>query len=264
MIVLVALLVCLIPTTIGGAAVGDRHRRAWTGSCSATCSRCRAAPSRPPATSTRCCSTRPARSRSATGRPPSSSRRPASPREAGRRRAALRSLADETPEGRSIVVLAKERYGLREPELDGRGLRPVHRPDPDERRRPRRPPASARARPTRSDGGSRNSGGTVPEEIDTSSPAIAAQGGTPLVVAEDTARVLGVIQLKDIVKHGMRRALRRAAPDGHPHRHDHRRQPAHREAIAAEAGVDDFLAEATPEDKMALIRRSRRAASSSR
>ena len=88
---------------------------------------------------------------------------------------------------------------------------------------------------------------------------ISGTGGTPLVVAEqdaDAARVLGVIHLKDIVKARHARAVRRAARDGHPHGDDHRRQPADRRRRSpTEAGVDDFLAEATPEDKMALIRK---------
>ena len=108
----IALLVALIPTTIGAllSAIGiagmDRLVRRNVLALSG-------APSRPRATSTSCCSTRPGRSRSATARPPSSSRCPASTRPSWPRRAQLSSLADETPEGRSIVVLAKQ-YGLRE------------------------------------------------------------------------------------------------------------------------------------------------------
>ena len=134
------------------AAVGHRHRRAWTGWCSATCWRCPAARSRRPATSTRCCSTRPAPSPSATGRPPSScpvARRRR--RRARRRRPARPAWPTRRPEGRSIVVLAKTEYGLRERapgELGRRDFVAVHRPDPDERRRPRRRRGrSARAPP---------------------------------------------------------------------------------------------------------------------
>ena len=125
---------------------------AWTGWCSTTCWRCPAAPSRPPATSTRCCSTRPARSRSATGRRPSSSRCRASPSGELADAAQLASLADETPEGRSIVVLAKEKYGLRGRELRRHGARRSCR---SPRRRACRASTStaarsARAPPTRS------------------------------------------------------------------------------------------------------------------
>ena len=91
------------------------------------------------------------------------------------------------------------------------------------------------------------------------STASARSGGTPLVgrpSGGQAPRVLGVVHLKDVVKDGHPGALRRAAPHGHPHGHDHRRQrAARRRAIADEAGVDDVLAEATPEDKLALIRR---------
>ena len=109
---LVALLVCLIPTTIGAllSAIGiagmDRLVQRNVLAHVAV------ARSRRPATARRCCSTRPARSRSATGRRPSSCRCPASPSASSADAAQLSSLADETPEGRSIVVLAKERYGL--------------------------------------------------------------------------------------------------------------------------------------------------------
>ena len=101
-------------------------------------------------------------------------------------------------------------------------------------------------------------GGTVPEAMDTIAHGIASEGGTPLTVAESAtavARVLGVIQLKDIVKQGMRErfdelrlmGIRTVMITGD--------NPLTAAAIAAEAGVDDFLAEATPEDKMALIKR---------
>ena len=130
------------------AAVARSASPAWTASCAATCSRCRAARSRPPATSTCCCSTRPARSRSATARRPRSSRCPASTEAELAEAAQLASLADETPEGRSIVVLAKQ-YGIREHELgrSERALRPVHRADAHERRRlQRHAPAQGRRR----------------------------------------------------------------------------------------------------------------------
>jgi K+-transporting ATPase ATPase B chain len=92
-------------------------------------------------------------------------------------------------------------------------------------------------------------GQRYPAEVARSVDDMARRGSTPLVVA-DQGRVMGVVELKDIVKGGIRNALCRTAPHGHQDRHDHRRQPLTAAAIAAEAGVDDFLAEATPEDKL--------------
>ncbi len=167
--------------------------------------------------------------------------------------AQITSLADETPEGRSIVVLAKERYGLRGRDLEGAEFVPFT--------------AQTRMSGVNIDGrqlrkGAADSirrwveeqGGEVPEEIETIVAGISVQGGTPLTVAED-GRALGVIYLKDIVKEGMRQRfdeLRRMGIRTVMITGDN---PRTAEAIANEAGVDDFLAEATPEDKMALIRR---------
>jgi len=166
--------------------------------------------------------------------------------------AQLTSLADETPEGRSIVVLAKQ-YGIRE-----------HHFDPSASFVPFT--AQTRMSGLNFDGrefrkGAADSvrtwveerGGTVSEEVDTIVAGIAVQGGTPLTVAEG-GRVLGAIYLKDIVKEGMRQRfgeLRRMGIRTVMITGDN---PRTAQAIAAEAGVDDFLAEATPEDKMALIR----------
>ena len=177
--------------------------------------------------------------------------------------AQLSSLADETPEGRSIVVLAKDRYGLRERELVGAELVAVHGADPHERCRLRRTGRSARARPTRYGAGSRSTAASCPPELGEAVDSISAQGGTPLVVAEtrgtngstQPARALGVIYLKDIVKPGIserfadlrRMGIRTVMITG-----DNPRTAA---VIAQEAGVDDFLAEATPEDKMELIKK---------
>src|SRR5258708_767332 len=169
--------------------------------------------------------------------------------------AQLSSLADETPEGRSIVVLAKEQYSLRGRELASHEAVFV--------------PFTAQTRMSgvTLDGreirkGSVDAivkylnqfGTSLPREIQASVEQIARSGGTPLVVAENQ-RALGVIYLKDIVKGGIRE------------RFDQRRamgiktvmltgdNPLTAAAIAREAGVDDFLAEATPKDKMDLIRR---------
>ena len=166
--------------------------------------------------------------------------------------AQLTSLADETPEGRSIVVLAKERYGLRGRELVGAefvaftaqtrmsGLNV-------EGRELRKGAADSVRRWVEERGGS------VSEEVDTIVAGIAVQGGTPLTVAEDR-RVLGVIYLKDIVKEGMRQRFDELRTMGIRTVMITGDNPRTAQAIASEAGVDDYLAEATPEDKMALIR----------
>jgi K+-transporting ATPase ATPase B chain len=168
--------------------------------------------------------------------------------------AQLSSLADETPEGRSIVVLAKDRYGLRGRELSELDANFI--------------PFSATTRMSGVDLDGRHlrkgaadaikryvteQGGHVPERLDAEVDKIARVGGTPLVVAQDNF-VLGVIHLKDIVKGGMgerfdelrKMGIRTVMITG-----DNRVTAA---VIAQEAGVDDFLAEATPEAKMALIK----------
>ena len=168
--------------------------------------------------------------------------------------AQLASLADETPEGRSIVVLAKERYGLREQQLSAVDASFV--------------PFSATTRMSGVDmNGNKlrkgaadavkrfveEQGGRSPAGLDEQVDRIARQGGTPLVVAQDNY-VLGVIHLKDIVKGGMRERfdeLRRMGITTVMITGDNRVTAA---VIADEAGVDDFLAEATPEAKMALIK----------
>ncbi|WP_406295752.1 potassium-transporting ATPase subunit KdpB [Streptomyces sp. NBC_00624] len=180
----------------------------------------------------------------------------------------LSSIADETPEGRSIVVLAKQEYALRgrsEGELAQAQFVPftaqsrmsgVDLNDPQESRFLRKGAATAVMRWVRENGG--HSTAEVGGIVD----GISASGGTPLVVGEvirhgdaPGARVLGVIHLKDVVKEGMRERfdeLRRMGIKTVMITGDN---PLTARAIAQEAGVDDFLAEATPEDKMALIRR---------
>jgi len=168
--------------------------------------------------------------------------------------AQLASLADETPEGRSIVVLAKERYGLRERDVHALGARFV--------------PFSAHTRMSGVDFDGRQirkgaadaiesyvtaGGGSFPVPVRQRVEAIAREGATPLVVA-DGARVMGVIQLKDVVKGGIRERfaeLRRMGIKTVMITGDNQLTAA---AIAAEAGVDDFLAQATPEAKLTLIR----------
>ena len=178
--------------------------------------------------------------------------------------AQLSSLADETPEGRSIVVYAKQAYGLRERspgelsqahwveftattrmsgvDLDGRQLR--------------KGAASSVAKWIR------DQGGTIPDVLGEIVDGISAAGGTPLVVgvvsngdAGKKADVLGVIHLKDVVKHGMRARFDEMRKMGIRTVMITGDNPLTARAIADEAGVDDFLAEATPEDKMMLIKR---------
>ncbi|GLV80135.1 potassium-transporting ATPase subunit KdpB [Streptomyces hygroscopicus] len=174
--------------------------------------------------------------------------------------AQLSSLADETPEGRSVVVLAKQRHGLRardEGELGHAGFVPFTA-------QTRMSGVDIHGRQIRKGAASAviawvtEHGGRPGEEADAVVDRVADAGGTPLVVAErtgTTARVLGVIELKDVVKKGMRErfgALRRMGIRTVMITGDNPRTAA---AIAEESGVDGFLAEATPEDKMALIRR---------
>ncbi|TWV43516.1 potassium-transporting ATPase subunit KdpB [Streptomyces misionensis] len=174
--------------------------------------------------------------------------------------AQLSSLADETPEGRSVVVLAKERYGLRERhrgelanaewiaftaqtrmsgvDVDGREVR-------------KGAAASVIA-------WVKEQGGDAGADADRIADRISEAGGTPLLVAvrdERGARVLGVIHLKDVVKEGMRERFEELRRMGIKTVMITGDNPLTAKAIAREAGVDDFLAEATPEDKMALIKR---------
>ena len=168
--------------------------------------------------------------------------------------ALLSSLADETPEGRSIVTFAEEHYGLdaaRDPE---RGARAVHRADPHERRRLRRPLDPQGRGRLRAPLGRRSRAATCPTSSRRSStasrPRAARRSSSP-----NGTRVLGVIYLKDIVKQGMRERFDELRAMGIRTVMITGDNPRTAAAIAAEAGVDDFLAEATPEDKMALIKR---------
>ena len=169
--------------------------------------------------------------------------------------AQLASLADETPEGRSIVVLAKEKFGIRGREFaSARGdLRPVLGAHPHVRHRLRRAPdPQGRVRRHRAPG--ERSGATACRpEIKAQVERIAREGGTPLAVAEN-GRVLGVVHLKDIVKGGIRDRFAHLRAMGIKTVMITGDNPLTAAAIAAEAGVDDFMAEATPEDKLKLIR----------
>jgi K+-transporting ATPase ATPase B chain len=168
--------------------------------------------------------------------------------------AQLASLSDETPEGRSIVVLAKEQFGLRERDIESLGAHFV--------------PFTAQTRMSGVDLNGRQirkgaddvieafvnaAGGQFPVDVRQAVDKVAREGGTPLVVA-DSGQVLGVVHLKDIVKGGIterfaelrRMGIRTVMITGD--------NPLTAAAIAAEAGVDDFLAQATPEAKLKLIR----------
>ncbi|MEU6717448.1 potassium-transporting ATPase subunit KdpB [Nonomuraea sp. NPDC046802] len=170
--------------------------------------------------------------------------------------AQLSSLTDETPEGRSIVVFAKQRYGLRERQpgelahaewvpftaqtrMSGVNL---------DSREVRKGAATAVMKWVR------DAGGHPTDEVGHLVDGISASGGTPLVVAEK-GRVLGVIHLKDVVKAGMRERFDEMRRMGIRTVMITGDNPLTARAIADEAGVDDFLAEATPEDKLSLIRR---------
>ena len=167
--------------------------------------------------------------------------------------AQLASLADETPEGRSIVVLAKDRFGIRERQLTGphqfipftaqtrmSGL------DVDGREI-RKGAAEAVKRWVL------DKGGTIPPDLDEMVEKISRSGATPLAVADGT-RILGVIELKDVVKTGIREKFAQMRQMGIRTVMITGDNPLTAAAIAQEAGVDDFLAEATPEAKMALIK----------
>jgi len=167
--------------------------------------------------------------------------------------AQLSSLADETPEGRSIVVLAKERYRLRGREVAEPGTHFIK--------------FSAQTRMSGCDIGGRSVrkgavdavaayvkslGGTVPAELDAIAGRIGDAGGTPLAVS-DGARVLGIVHLKDVVKGGIKERFDRFRAMGIRTVMITGDNPRTAAAIAREAGVDDFLAEATPEAKLRLI-----------
>ncbi len=167
--------------------------------------------------------------------------------------AQLASLADETPEGRSIVVLAKERFNIRERQLEG---------DHEF------VPFTAQTRMSGLDIGARQirkgaadsvkrwvveQGGTVPSDLDEIVERVSRAGSTPLAVA-DGPNILGVIELKDVVKQGIKEKFDEMRQMGIRTVMITGDNPLTAAAIAQEAGVDDFLAEATPEAKMALIK----------
>jgi K+-transporting ATPase ATPase B chain len=251
--VLVALLVCLIPTTIGGllSAIGiagmDRMIQA---NVIATSGRAVEAAGDVDVLLLDKTGTITLGNRLASRFIPASGVSPVDLADA----AQLSSLADETPEGRSIVVLAKQQHGIRGRDVQALGAQFIA--------------FSARTRMSGVDFEGRRirkgaadaisqwlteQGGAMPPELQRAVETVARQGATPLVVA-DGARALGVVELKDIVKGGIKERfaeLRRMGIRTVMITGDNKLTAA---AIAAEAGVDDFLAEATPEAKLKLIR----------
>lgn len=178
--------------------------------------------------------------------------------------AQLASLADETPEGRSIVVLAKNKFNLRAETLDAKSYRIV--------------PFSAQTRMSGVDfvndhgeivksvrKGAVDSilqhvsklGGQIPESLTPQTTQIANQGGTPLVVSEDN-KIVGIIHLKDVIKRGIKERFAEMRKVGIRTVMVTGDNPLTAGAIAAEAGVDDFVAQATPEIKLALIRKEQK------
>ena len=168
--------------------------------------------------------------------------------------AQLASLADETPEGRSVVVLAKEQFGIRERQL---GDDHVFVPFTATTRMSGLDMGGRQIRKGAGDSVKRwvvEQGGTVPADLDAIVERVSREGSTPLVVA-DGPSILGVIELKDVVKQGIREKFAEMRQMGIRTVMITGDNPLTAAAIAQEAGVDDFLAEATPEAKMALIKK---------
>ncbi len=253
MTVLVALLVCLAPTTIGGllSAIGiagmDRMVQA---NALATSGRAVEAAGDVDVMLLDKTGTITFGNRQAVAFVPA----PGVTEEALADAAQIASLADETPEGRSIVVLAKKRFGMRARDLRSLGARFVafsaqtrmSGVDLDGR-------SIRKGAPDVIDRVVRDQGVRVPPQVGEVVDDVARQGGTPLLVA-DGARVLGVIHLKDVVKGGIRERFAEMRRQGIRTVMITGDNPVTAAAIAAEAGVDDFLAEATPERKLMLIR----------
>jgi K+-transporting ATPase ATPase B chain len=251
--VLVALLVCLIPTTIGGllSAIGiagmDRMIQA---NIIATSGRAVEAAGDVDVLLLDKTGTITLGNRQATKFLPATG----STTEGLADAAQLSSLADETPEGRSIVVLAKEQYGIRE--RDVRALKATFVAFSAQTRMSGVDLAGREIRKGAADAIEayvKAKGGSFPKDVQTNVDSISQTGGTPLVVAEG-ARVLGVVQLKDVVKGGIKERFAELRKMGIKTIMITGDNPMTAAAIAAEAGVDDYLAQATPETKLSLIR----------
>ena len=167
----------------------------------------------------------------------------------------LASLADETPEGRSIVALAKSRYGVEAPaDLAAGDDRAVQRAHPNIRRSICPDGSCAKAPSTRSSRSLASTRDNAPADFNQAVDRISRSGGTPLAVS-DNKRLLGVVHLKDIVKPDIRPRFAELRAMGIKTVMVTGDNPLTAAAIASEAGVDDFLAQATPEDKLAYIRK---------
>jgi len=170
--------------------------------------------------------------------------------------AQLSSLADETPEGRSVVILAKDKYGIRGRELSDKHA--VFVPFTAQTRMSGVDLNGFEIRKGASDALANylsQNGRPMPIEVRNAVEKIARSGGTPLVVAEKRRGALGVIELKDVVKGGIKERFRRLRAMGIKTVMITGDNPLTAAAIAREAGVDDFLAQATPKDKMDLIKK---------
>ncbi|MHB1508364.1 MAG: potassium-transporting ATPase subunit KdpB [Acidimicrobiales bacterium] len=252
-VVVVALLVCLIPTTIGGllSAIGiagmdrlvQRNVLAMSGRAVEAAGDTQTLLLDKTGTIT-------LGNRMASSFLPVGSHREEEVAEA----AQLASLADETPEGRSIVVLAKERFSIRERDMGAEhtfiafsALTRMSGVDVDGRQVRKGAAESVKLWVA-------EQGGAIPEELDKIVDRVARAGSTPLVVADGPA-VLGVIELKDVVKQGIRERFAEMRAMGIRTVMITGDNPLTAAAIASEAGVDDFLAEATPENKLELIKK---------
>ncbi|MFP1892939.1 potassium-transporting ATPase subunit KdpB [Lonsdalea quercina] len=252
-IVLVALLVCLIPTTIGAllSAIGIAGMsRMLAANVIATSGRAVEAAGDVDVLLLDKTGTITLGNRQASQFLPA----PGITEEALANAAQLASLADETPEGRSIVVLAKQKFNLRERDLQS--LDATFIPFTAQTRMSGVNIGSKRLRKGAADAIRRHvesQGGRFPSAVNALVESVARAGGTPLIVAEDNA-VMGVVALKDIVKGGIRERFAELRRMGIKTVMVTGDNPLTAAAIAAEAGVDDFLSEATPEAKLALIR----------
>lgn len=251
--VLVALLVCLIPTTIGGllSAIGVAGMsRMLAANVIATSGRAVEAAGDVDVLMLDKTGTITLGNRQATQFMPA----PGVSEEQLADAAQLASLADETPEGRSIVVLAKQKFNLRERDLNSMGATFI--PFSAQTRMSGVNVQDRRVRKGAVDAVRRHidsNGGHFPSEVNKLVEDVARSGGTPLVVCEG-ATVMGVVALKDIVKGGIKERFAELRKMGIKTIMITGDNPLTAAAIAAEAGVDDFLSEATPEAKLALIR----------
>lgn len=251
--VVIALLVCLIPTTIGGllSAIGiSGMQRLIRANVIATSGRAVEAAGDINVLLLDKTGTITIGNRQATAFYPANTATEAELAEA----AALSSLSDDTPEGKSIIILAKEKYGVSLPSVDG--LEATFIPFSAETRLSGVKLKDRQIFKGAGDAIQKHIGkdNPIPKDILQKVEMVARQGGTPLLVVEDK-RLLGVVHLKDIVKAGIKQRLAELRTMGIKSAMITGDNPLTAAAIAAEAGVDDFIAEATPESKLKYIRK---------